>query len=352
MDECMTQVVLTGTGGPEVLAVRTAPVPVPGEGQLLLEMEAAGVAFHDIAARQGRNPGKPASVLGSDVVGRVLAVGAGVTELQVGQRVAALVGEGGYATHVLARADHAVAVPEGLDAPQVTTLVLNYLTAWQMLHRVAEVQPGQAVLVLGAAGGVGSALAELAALEGVRVYGTASAHRRDALAARGVTWVAGQEQVPEPVDATFDPVGGPSLARSKRATRRGGVVVAFGFSFTMGAGWSRAGGLLRTLRSLAVAKVTPGAQVALYRSFVAADADPAALRADLAHLVQLLADGRLHPLTTVAALADAAEAHRRLEARQVVGKLVLTPAGPGSTAGGLSSSAARPGSSSAAQGER
>lgn len=319
------QVRLTAAGGPEVLQLQAAAVPVPGNGELLVRMQAAGVAFGDVTQRQGRNPGRLPAVLGYDVVGLVEAVGPGVEGRAPGDRVAALTMTGGYASHVLVRADWSVPVPTGPEAAQVSALVLNYLTAWQMLHRAAQVQPGQSVLVLGAAGGVGSALVELAQLAGVRVFGTASARRHATLQERGVLVVDGQQGLPEQVDAVFDPVGGPSLSRSRAAAKRGGVVVSYGFNFTVDGRHSRAAGLARTAFALARAKTTPGARVVVYAVGSAAKKDPAALREDLARLIELLVAGRITPQVETVPLAEAAQAHRRLEDRQVLGKLVLVP---------------------------
>lgn len=321
----MTRVRLTGAGGPQVLHVERGPIPVPGDGEVVVRMQAAGIAFGDVTIRQGRNPGRLPAVLGYDVVGTVHAVGPGVEGLVPGTRVAALTMTGGYATHVLAPARWTVPVPDGLDAARVSALTLNYLTAWQMLHRTAAVTPGRSVLVLGAAGGVGSALVELAQLAGATVYGTASPARHAALRARGVHVVTDQEPLPGQVDVTFDPVGGPSLALSRKRTKRAGVVVSYGFSFTVDAGHSRAGGLLRAVAGLARAKLLPGARVVAYTVGTAGEKDPAALREDLGRLVGLLAAGRIAPQVETVPLAGAAEAHRRLESRQVLGKLVLVP---------------------------
>lgn len=322
------QVTARSAGGPEVLVVERTQMPVPGAGELVLQMQAAGVAFGDITQRQGRNPGKIPPVLGYDVVGVVTAVGAGVDGFAVdgfavGQRVTALTVVGGYASHVVAPAKWAVPVPDDLVAAEVSALTLNYVTAWQMLHRVARVEAGQSILVLGAAGGVGSALTELAMLAGARVYGTASPHRHQALRARGVLVVPDAGSVPERVDATFDSVGGPSLARSRRATKRAGVVVAFGFSFAVDAQHSRPGGLALAVLGLARAKLTPGARVTNFVITSSATKDPTGIRTDLTHLVGLLADGSLHPVVETMPLSRAADAHRRLENRQVTGKLVL-----------------------------
>ncbi len=304
----MRQVRVTRAGGPQVLQVQTAPVPVPGRGQLVVRMQAAGVAFGDVTQRQGRNPGKLPAVLGYDVVGTVRAVGPRVEGFVPGDRVAALTMTGGYASLVLAPAQWAVLVPAGLEAAQVNALVLNYLTAWQMLHRIARIQAGQSVLVLGAAGGVGSALVELAQLAGARVYGTASTRRHATLLERGVRVVADQEAIPERVDAVFDPVGGPSLVRSRKAAKQTGVVVSYGFSFTVDAGHSRAAGLVRTITALARAKALPGTRVVLYAVGDAAKRDPAALRQDLGRLIDLLTARELTPQVETVPLASAAEA--------------------------------------------
>lgn len=318
-----TQVTVRTAGGPDGLSVQMAPMPVPAAGELVVRMEAAGVAFGDVTQRQGRNPGKVPAVLGYDVVGVVVAVGPDTPGFVLGQRVAALTMTGGYASHVVAPARWTVQVADELDAAQLSALTLNYLTAWQMLHRAAHVEAGQSVLILGAAGGVGSALTELALLAGASVYGTASARHHADLAARGVRVVADAGALSERVDATFDPVGGPSLARSRRATKRTGVVVAFGFSFAVDAGYSRAGGLIRAVRAIIRAKIVPGARLVTFQIAASGTKDPAALRADLTRLVGLLADGSLTPRVRTLPLARAADAHRLLENRQASGKLVL-----------------------------
>ncbi|QKV77616.1 zinc-binding dehydrogenase [Amycolatopsis sp. Hca4] len=316
---------LTATGGPEVLRVEAMPVPEPGPGQILITTEAAGVAFHDISTRRGLTPGALPEVQGFDVVGHVARVGPGVTEFTAGQRVGALIGDGGYATHVLAPVQRTAPLPEGPPAEKLDALMLNYLTAWQMFHHVARPSAGEAVLVLGAAGGVGSALSQIARAAGVEVYGTSSPGRRGRVLAGGARWVADQSKVPTPVAAVFDPVGGPSLARSRRVTKRSGVVVSYGFSFATGAGYSKAGAMTRTVGALVRAKLTPGPRVVVHTVARAVDKDPAGFRADIAALVGQLAAGAIEPEVVTLPLEQAAEAHRRLENREVEGKLVLVP---------------------------
>lgn len=311
-------------GGPEVLTLRRVPTPVPGRGQVAIAVEAAGVAAGDVMARQGILPGRFPYTPGYDAVGHVVAVGDGVADLGVGQRVAAYTGTGGNATMAIAGAALCVLVPEDLPAERLSALVLNYTTAWQLLHRATSIPAGGSVLVLGAAGGVGSALSELALAEGLTVYGTAAASRRHDLVS-GVIPIADASEVPSQVDAVFDGVGGPSLTRSRRATKRSGTVVSFGVlgASADGSGKIRAIGglLLRLVR----ARTTPGARVVSYAISNTTKKDPAAFRADLSHLVDLLREGALDPRVTTMPLSDVAEAHRRLQAREVVGKLVLVP---------------------------
>ena len=324
-DASVRRVRLTATGGPEMLRVEPMAVPEPGPGRVLITVEAAGVAFNDVSTRVGLTPGARPDVLGFDVVGHVSRVGAGVEDFAVGQRVGALVGTGGYATHALAPAGRTAPLPEGPAAEVLDALILNYLTAWQMVHRIAQPRPGRSVLVLGAAGGVGSALSQIAQAAGVKVYGTSSPARRARVEAGGAVWVPDAAAVPEPVAATFDPVGGPALARSRRATTPSGVIVSYGFSFATGAGYSRAGALTRTVGALLRAKLTPGARVAVHTVEGMVDKDPAGFRADLAALVELVTAGALRPEVTTLPLDQAAEAHRRLENREVEGKIVLLP---------------------------
>jgi NADPH:quinone reductase-like Zn-dependent oxidoreductase len=321
----MTQIVFDKPGGPEQLTVQQEPMPVPGPAQVLVRVEAAGVAFNDITTRQGRSPGRLPRVLGFDMVGEVVALGEQVTSVSVGQRVAALLGTGGYSAYVALDAGRVIGVRSDVDAAEVDALVLNYVTAWQLLHRVAKVAAGQSILVIGAAGGVGSALLELAKLDGITVYGTSSPARREIVEAAGGHWLADTADASTEVDAVFDPVGGPSLRDSRRATRAGGVAVSFGFSFTVAAGHSKYVGLARTAWALVRARLTPGPGVRLYRIEDSYRKHPDNYREDLNRLVELLADGLIKPVVTRLPLTEAAEAHRRLEAREVAGKLVLIP---------------------------
>lgn len=335
----MRAAVVEQHGGPDVLQIRQLPDLQPGSDQVLVEVEAAGVAYADVLMRRGLYPETPHTPFtpGYDVVGRVLAVGEGVDAVGVGTRVAALTVVGGCATRVLAAAELVVPIPEDVPAPQVCALVLNYVTAHQLLHRVARVHAGQTVLVLGAAGGVGTALLELAALAGISTIGTASGARTAAVTARGGVAVDRRTHdvvtevrrcAPGGVTAVFDPVGGPSLAVSRSMTAPGGVIASYGVSFAVDEGRSRLSMLARQGIALGRAKLARSERTELY--VIAgwrgrARKHPDHFREDLTSLVRRLAAGDLAPEVVVLALDDAAEAHRALEAGEVTGKLVLVP---------------------------
>ena len=177
----------TRWGGPDVLRVTAREVGLPAPDQIVVEVEAAGVAFGDLLLREGlRRELRPPSIPGYDVAGVIRAVGSDVHDLREGDSVAVWTGgSGGYATHVVAPRTAAVRYPADLAAASVTSLVLNYVTAWQMLTRSVALDDGATILIHSAAGGVGSALLELGALRGMTMFGTASAAKADFVAGLG-----------------------------------------------------------------------------------------------------------------------------------------------------------------------
>ena len=157
------RMVITGLGGPEVFKWVEEDMPVPAPGHVRVKVIAAGVAFADILMRHGLYPGTPAFPFapGYDILGEVDALGEGVTGFAVGQGVAALTMIGGYSRYTIVPAAHLVLVPDNLDPAEAVSLVLNYVTAYQMLHRVAKLNQGQRFLIHSAAGGVGTAALQL-----------------------------------------------------------------------------------------------------------------------------------------------------------------------------------------------
>lgn len=238
------RVVVTRYGGPEVITVIEEDIPTPKAGEVRVKVLAAGVGLPDVLAREGIHPETPRVPYtpGWDLVGTVDRLGEGVSGFELGQTVAAMPIHGSYAQYVCVLERKLVAVPEGLDAAEAVAVVLNYVTAYQMLHRSAKAHAGQRMLIHGASGGVGSAMLQLAKLAGVEMYGTCSA--------RGASVVRELGGIPidyksadfvkeihrltgNGVDAVFDGIGGDILWRSRDALREGGRVVTYGFQSKM-----------------------------------------------------------------------------------------------------------------------
>ncbi|HEX6536488.1 MAG TPA: medium chain dehydrogenase/reductase family protein [Gemmatimonadaceae bacterium] len=327
-------VVLDRTGGPEVLRLATLPTPVPGPGEVLVRVAAAGVAFAQVMMRHGTYPYAPPFPFtpGAEVVGNVVAVGPEVSEWSVGDRVAAFSSIGGYAELALLSARSLVRVPDGLDAAAVAALPMNYVTAYQLLHRVAMVRAGETVLVHGAGGGVGTALLQLARLAGVTVVGTESPRKLAlvrALGALDLDYTTGNvaaraREMVGPLDVVLDPIGGDHVLESARALRPGGRLVVYGHSAP---GAATPEGMATLAARMEAWNADPAGIRALGYSMGALHRDsPDAIRDDLARLVALLAEGGIEPIIADRIpLADVRRAHEQLEVGGVPGKLVLVP---------------------------
>lgn len=334
MSDTYRAVMLTKKGGPEVLEVVDLPRVTPGVGEVRVTVRATGAGGTDITMRRGTYPYAPKIpfVPGYEAVGVVDAVGDGVTALRVGQRVAALLVHGGYAEELVRPASEFVPVPDGLDDGEVVALILNYVTAWQAMHRTAKVTAGMTALVNGANGGVGSALLELLRLAGVRAYGAASAKHHDAVRALGATPVEGRSVpadvalravLPEGVDVSFDGLGGEHTGACRRATRRGGTVVGYGFSGTMRDGRSSTWAVAQGFVSLMVGSALTGRRGKFYGITQMYRDDPTPFREDLPKLFALLAEKKIAPrIAARLPLLAARDAQERLERGGVEGKIV------------------------------
>ena len=223
-------------------------------------------------------------------------------------------------------------VPTGLDAGEAIALVLNYVTAYQAMHRTARVRAGQTALVTGASGGVGTALLELLALAGVRVIAAASKSRHEMVRALGATPVDSRSGaidrevraiVPEGVDVAFDMLGGSFVTQCTRAARRGGMVVGVGFSGTTKGGVPSRFGFLHTLLAVFAGTTLRGRSGRFYGISYAYRKDRRPLREDLNALFGMLADGKLHPrIAARLPLLAAREAGAMLERGGIEGKIV------------------------------
>lgn len=338
----MIQVVLPGIVAPEGLEIREGRVPEAGRGQVVVAVEASGVSFAEQQMRRGRYYDQPPFpfVPGYDLVGRVLTTGEDVDPRLTGRRVAALVKTGGWSSHVVLDAADAVEVPEGLAADEAETVVVNGITAWQMLHRQARVRAGQTILVHGASGGVGSVLVQLALAAGVTVIGTASARHHDALRERGVIPVdyrsddvpaRVRELAPGGVDAVFDHVGGRSVIDSWHLLAAGGTLVAYGSASTRDDTGSKQWPVLKILARTWLWNTLPNGRRAHFYNIwagraLAKDRFRDRLRTDLTEVLTALHNGEVSaPIAARLPLTRAAEALRLAESGTVTGKIVLTP---------------------------
>ena len=326
----MQAVMLTKKGGPEVLETVELPLSEPGPGEVRVKVRATGVGATDIAMRRGFYPYSPLIpfVPGYESVGIVDAVGPGVTTLKEGDRVCALLVHGGYATHVVRGAEHWVKVPDGLDDVQAVSLILNYATAYQMIHRVARLQPGQSALVNAANGGVGQALLDLLRAHGAPAIGAAAKARHDIVTSYGAVPIEGRSTPldagvrairAEGVDAAFDGVGGAHTGQCVSSTRRGGITVWYGF---VGAPGLPA--LARSAWSLFAGARLRGRRGSFYGITMLYKKNPRPFLEDLPKLFDLLARGKISPsVARTLPLLDARKANERLEAGGIEGKLVL-----------------------------
>jgi len=321
-------------GAPDVLEVEVGgALPEPGPGEARIRIEASSVQYTDTLIRGGSYPGlkqAPPLTPGYDLVGVVDAVGDGVSAVAVGDRVADLCTTGGNARYAVRPAAGLVPVPVDLDAAAAATLVLSWVTAWQCLHRVGSVQPGQKVLVLGGNGAVGQALIALTLLAGATPYATASERHHASLRALGAAplpregWLS---EVEGQMDIVVDGVCVDAYRSSYAAVKTGGALVPIGFSAavqrgdgSLSVGWA-------FLRAMVLLNLWPDGKRSHFYSITGLRVkQPGWFRADLTALFELLQRGAIQP--TIAErlpLEQVREAHIRLERGGLSGKLVLEP---------------------------
>jgi NADPH:quinone reductase-like Zn-dependent oxidoreductase len=337
-----TRVVITTHGGPEVLKMIEEDLPEPRPGEVRLKVLATGVAFADVLMRYGMYPNVPPLPFspGYDVVGIVDKLGNGVDSFTLGDTVAALTMFGGYSRFVCVPADELTRVPAGVDPVEAVSLVLNYVTAQQMIHRIAQLQTGQTVLIHGAAGGVGTAALELGKLAGLKLFGTASRGKHDLVTSLGgipidyksddfvkrvfeMTDNAG-------VDAVFDAVGGSNWWRSYKTLRAGGKgpggkLIGYGMSFVIENGRPSKLRGAASFALMGLLGILPDGKSARWYSITTEKKKhPEWFREDLPGLLGLLRDGKIHPpISERLPLREAQRAHELLEHARVTGKIVL-----------------------------
>jgi NADPH:quinone reductase-like Zn-dependent oxidoreductase len=322
-------------GSPEGLDVVDAPLPTAGPGEVRVRVLASGIEYTDTLIRRHLYPQtasrRPPFVIGYDVIGEIDQLGDRVSGFQLGDRVADMTVLGSNAAYRTLQASHLTPVPAGLDAAEAATLILSWMTAYQLLHRAAKAQRGQRVLVHGAAGAVGQALLVLGSMAGLQLWGGARGRHTALVRELGATPIDYQREdftsvLPGGFDVVFDGIGEDGYRRSLTALKPGGLLCAYGYSAGV-QDQRRMLTMLMWIARLYLWRWLPGGRRAFFYSINAMRLQhPAWFMEDLKRLFGLLASGAIKPrVAERISLDEVAEAHRRLETGGLDGKLVLCP---------------------------
>jgi NADPH:quinone reductase-like Zn-dependent oxidoreductase len=328
-------------GPPEVLDLREAAVPQPAKGEVLIKVAAAGINFADIMARLGLYPDapKPPCVVGYEVAGDVAATGPSAAGFAVGNKVIALTRFGGYSSHVSVRQEQVFALPPGLDFAQGAALPVTYLTAYQLVIAMGRVRAGETILVHSAAGGVGLSAIDLATIIGAKVIGVASAAKHDFLRGRvqglidshaeGVVDRVKQLTGGRGVDLALDARGGRSWRDSYDCLAPTGRLAAFGLATAVGG--SRWLGTTRALLGVPWFRFNPLKLMNDNRGVFGVNVghlwdQDEMIRDWMRQILEWQAQGKIVPVVDRSfSFAEAAAAHRHIESRRNIGKVVLVP---------------------------
>lgn len=326
---------VTRYGGPEVLQVIEHDLRAPAAGEVRLKVLAAAVCRPDVSVRTGEalyagTPlgHKPPFVPGYAVIGVVDALGAGVSGVAVGDRVGVLTVVGGYTEYLYWKSNRLIPVPSTVDPAEAVTLILNYIVAYQTLHRSAKVKAGDKVLIIGASGGIGTALLQLGQLAQLKMYAMASPRKHDILLEYGATPIDYHTQdfsdvihraEPGGLDAVLDGMMRLDyLRRGLPLLRRGGTFVSFGEPDGFAT-------LLRILATVIKVKLLPnGKSFELYGTSFYFVGDKRPFLEDWATLFRLLQTGQIKPIIAQRfPIVAAAQANALLESGEAVGNIVL-----------------------------
>ncbi len=338
----MRALVITKTGGPDVLQIQERPDPEPGPGDVRVRVKAAGINFADIMARNGLYPDAPdnPAVVGYEVAGDVESVGDGVEGVAVGDRVIAGTRFGGYAELVVTPASVVFPLPDDWSYAEGAALPVNYATAYAGLIRYGALHSGERMMIQAAAGGVGIAATQIGKLLGAEVFGTASPSKHDAIRGFGVDHaidytsqdvveevrrITGEE---EPLDLVMDAVGGKSFKQSYALLRGGGRLVAFGASAVVSGEKRSISSALKTvvqmprfnlIKQMSASKSVIGLNMlTLWDTF-------GSLGDYIDPLREWIDDGKIRPVVAEEfPLEKGGDAHRFIVERRNIGKVVLT----------------------------
>jgi NADPH:quinone reductase-like Zn-dependent oxidoreductase len=338
-EPCNQAVQVIRHGSADELRVVDVPLPIAGRGEVRVRVLASSIEYTDVVIRRHLYAQtaflRPPFALGYDVVGEIDQIGEGVTGFRLGDRVADMTVVGSNARYRTLRAADLTRVPDGVDAAAAAAVILSWTTAWQLLHRAAQVRAGQRVLVQGAAGAVGQALLVLGGQAGLELWGTARREHAELVRKLGAVPIDYQREdythlLPDGFDVVFDGVGADDYRQSFAALKRGGLVCAYGYTASVQA-QQRLRALLARAASIylwrhLLGALPGGKRLRVYSINAMRARHPAWFQQDLETLFGLLATRHITPRVAARiSLDEVAEAHRRLEAGGLDGKLVLCP---------------------------
>ncbi|WP_274362122.1 medium chain dehydrogenase/reductase family protein [Paenibacillus thermotolerans] len=330
-----SRIIVRRYGGPEVLERVNEPLRLPQPGEVRIKVQAAGVALADVMRREGVFPESPTPpfVPGYDVVGIVDETGERVQSYGKGDRIGVLSnGTGGYSEVLYASEEQLIRVPDSVDAAQASAVMLNYVSAYQMLHRLAAVKKGNSVLIHGASGGVGTALLELGQALKLTMYGTASASKHRIVSQYGAIPIDYRSDdfvntirrlEPAGVDAVFDPIGGGNWHRSFQTLNRNGRFIGYGFTSALCDPTDKQ--WMDDWKTVTETGATPKGHPAFIYSITSLRKDkPDWFQQDAAILFSMLEKGEIKPLISHRVpFAEAASAQQLLKNSESAGKVVL-----------------------------
>lgn len=339
----MRSIWITKSGGLDVLQVRDTPDPELTRGHVRVKVHASGLNFADVMARQGLYPDAPKTpcVVGYETAGVIEALGEGVQEPAVGTRVIATTRFGGHADTVCVPAEQVVPMPEGMTFEEGAALPVNYITAYHMLFRVAALRPRETALIHMAAGGVGLAALQLCrTVEGVVTFGTASASKHAALREHGcdhpidyrtLDYAAEVMRLTDGkgVHVVLDALGGKDWKKGINLLRPVGRLVAFGFANMLTGDTKSLFTMIR--QGLSIPLFSPLGLMDKNRAVAGVNighlwGETELLREEMSDLIALYRAGKIRPpIDMTFPFAQAADAHRRIQDRQNIGKVILVP---------------------------
>ncbi len=329
------RVIVSSFGGPEVLKyVQGKELPEPGQREVRIKVTAVSACFTDTMVRKGIYFGmkeKPPFSPGYDMVGIIDKTGPDTSLFKIGDKVADLTVTGSYTEYICLPESSLTSVPEDIEDGEAVSMVLSYMTAYQMLTRVANVKAGQTILVHGAGGAVGTALLQIATVMGVKVYGTGSSSKQKLITDLGAVSIDYKNESisdrilkmePEGIDAVFDAIGGESFKTSFKLLKKGGILVPYGFyKNSTGQG----GNVALEFMQLKLWNILPnGKKVDFYSIGDMRKNNPAWFKEDLGKLFDLLKERKITPVIAERlTLKDAEKAHRLIDSASVKGRIIL-----------------------------